>query len=352
MSHQHFRQGAGAAVYNQATQEVSSTQPASPVTTPAPTLPGRQLTKTHPCTWPGCPRFFACPHNVQQHIREKHTHEKPFKCEACAAENVETAFARQYGLNRHRAQVHGAGEKPSRVAARGRTYGSEPAAELTQPDFPFVVPDQGVEAGDEFAEMMGLLQEANNAEMDVSAGGDVEISDVQFDFGAGLPEPTTATATATSAHTNNAQDSWLFLCGDCDYAATTRKEVNMHMHPAHRVPNSRLCACSICTMLHSSSEVDAARQLSLLDQGGFQKIREDAGFSSLGENAGFATASATSAWQPAVNNDDAAADYTTTTAAAAATAAGTIDPALLNLFGPSGSAGASSEMPKGSGRWA
>lgn len=348
MSRQHFRQGAGAAAYNQATQEVSSTQLTSPATTPAPTLPGRQLTKPHPCTWPGCPRFFACPHNVQQHIREKHTHEKPFKCEACAAENVETAFARQYGLNRHRAQVHGAGEKPSRVAARGRTYGSEPAAELTQPDFPFVVPDQGVESGDEFAEMMGLLQEANNAEMDVSAGGDVDISDVQFDFGAGLPEPTTPTATTTSAHSNNAQDSGLFFCGDCDYAATTRKEVDMHMHPAHRVPNSCLCACSICSMLYSSSEVDAARQLSLLRHGGFQKIREDAGFSSLGENAGFATASTASAWQPEVNNHGAAADYTTTTAAAA----GTIDPALLNLFGPSGSAGASSEMPEESGRWA
>jgi hypothetical protein len=64
----------------------------------------------------------------------------------------------------------------------------------------------------------------------------------------------------------------------------------------------------------------------LVDQGGFQKIREaDASF--LGaQGADFATSSTatTSAWQPEVNNNS---DYATE---------GTLDPALLNLAGPSG----------------
>ena len=188
MSHQQFQQGAGAAAYNnQATAEESSsliTTNSSPATTtPAPTLPGRQLAKTHPCTWPDCPRFFACPHNVQQHIREKHTHEKPYKCEEC----VDVAFARQYGLNRHKAQVHGDGEKASRVAADRHTYGVVPSAEPEQPFVPFTEPTQATTGADaKFDESMDFLTE-ENARNDVS-GGNIEMADDQFNFDAYLSE--------------------------------------------------------------------------------------------------------------------------------------------------------------------
>jgi hypothetical protein len=337
MSYQQVQQGAGATAYNHTAPEVSSsllTANSSPgtTTTPAPTLPGRQLAKTNPCTWPNCPRFFACPHNVQQHIREKHTHEKPYKCEDC----VDVAFARQYGLNRHRAQVHGDEEKPSRVAAGRRTYGSAPSAEPEQTFVPFTESTQATTGADEmFAELMGLLGE-ENARKEVS-GGDVEMSDnqfyfapdqwetpavgmpgAQFHFDAEQPEP---------AH-NNAQhgSGELLGCGECDYFAATRNDMRMHMHVAHQVPNNPLCACNICTMLQCSSEIDAAHQLSMLVQGGFQKIREDENAGFLGEGADFATASTTttSAWQPDLDNT---ADYTT---------AGTIDPSLLNLAGLGG----------------
>lgn len=328
MSQQQFQQGAGAAAYdNDATTQASS----SLLTTnssAAPTLPGRQLAKTHPCTWPGCPRFFACPHNVQQHIREKHTYEKPYKCDEC----VDVAFARQYGLNRHKAQVHGNGEKTSNITT-GR-HADAPSDETEQPFVAFTEPAQATTGADEeFAQLMGFLTE-ENARIGVS-GVDAEMSDdqfhfdseqwgsatvdmpaAQFDFGVGQ------SALATAAH-NNAQGSEHFCCGECDYFAATRNDVRMHMHVAHQVPNNHLCACNICEILHYSSDIDAAHQRTLLVRGGFQKIREDdAGF--LGEREDFATASTTtSAWQPGVDS----ADYTT---------AGTIDPALLDLVGPSG----------------
>ena len=360
MSYQQFQQGAGAA-YNYTAPGASSSSllntnfaPAT-TTTPAPTLPGRQLANTHPCTWPGCPRFFACPHNVQQHIREKHTHEKPYKCNEC----FDVAFARQYGLNRHNAQVHGVGEKPSRVAAGQRTYATEqpfvPYTEPTQamtgaygevaaPQQPFgpyaqqTLPTLGA-SDDQFAVLMGWLQ-AQNARKEAS-GGDVEMSDDQFGFGADQQETAAVTMfdaqqaqvysnAARPANTfhNNAQNGELLYCGEseCDFFAATTDDVTSHMHVEHQVPHHQLCACELCTMIYSSSEIDAAQQKSvLLVQGGFQNIREDAA-AFLGEGADFATAptATTSAWQPEVNNN---ADYAT---------AGTIDPALLNLAGPSG----------------
>ena len=62
--------------------------------------------KTHPCTWSGCDRVFTCPHNVRQHIRETHTHERPHSCEICAAKGEIRSFARPYSLTRHKMNVH------------------------------------------------------------------------------------------------------------------------------------------------------------------------------------------------------------------------------------------------------
>jgi hypothetical protein len=377
MSYQQFQQGAGASDYNYAAPQASSSssqfnnsnQTPATTTTQAPTLPGRQLTNTFPCTWPGCPRFFACPHNVQQHIREKHTHEKPYKCDQC----FDAAFARQYGLNRHKAQVHGVGEKPLRVPAGQRTYGTAASAEQQQQQ-PFVqftptqatmgagfgfgepqqqqpyVPSAGQTLpamGDqEFAELMGFLQ-AENSREEVSGGDmeDVEMSDDQFnnqfDFGANQQEPTAAavemtdaqrvqscfdTAQAINALRNSEQNGGGILlgCGECDFFAATDNDVRSHMHDEHQVPSTPLCACELCSMVFASSEAGAEKQKALLaDQGGFQKVREaDASFPGV-QGAGFATTASTantSAWQPEVNNY---AGYAT---------AGTIDPALLSIF--------------------
>jgi hypothetical protein len=364
MSYQPLQQGAGAAAYNnQATTGASySALPNQAAgTTAPPTLPGRQLANTHACTWPGCPRFFACPHNVQQHIREKHTHEKPYKCEEC----VDVAFTRQYGLNRHKAQVHGVGEKPSRVPAIRHSHGVAPSAEPEQPFVPFAEPTQATAGADDIvAELLGYLAE-RNARIDVS-GGDVEMADDQFDFeadqsetaafdtpdaqshfGAEQQQPTTTTA----AH-NNLQGSEIFGCGECDYIGAIKNDVRMHMHVAHQVPNNPLCACDICTMLQCSSEIDTAHQLSFVVQGCFQNIREHENAGFLGEEgADFAntstststSTSTTSAWQPDVGNDGADDLYNAN--------AGTIDPAVLNLAGPSGF-GRHEQNSSSSGRWA
>ena len=55
--------------------------------------------KAHQCD--ECLRYFACPHNVEQHKREKHTLERPYVCRACGK-----GFARPFTCNRHVRSLH------------------------------------------------------------------------------------------------------------------------------------------------------------------------------------------------------------------------------------------------------
>ncbi|KAF7846045.1 hypothetical protein BT93_L5456 [Corymbia citriodora subsp. variegata] len=68
-----------------------------------------QERKTMPCTYDGCSRMFSCQFNVDQHIREKHTEERPFVCEKCGAD-----FARFFTLKRHQDLDHDKIKKSSR----------------------------------------------------------------------------------------------------------------------------------------------------------------------------------------------------------------------------------------------
>ncbi|KAK4505105.1 hypothetical protein PRZ48_003068 [Zasmidium cellare] len=82
----------------------------NPTTNPAPSDPPADYHKpkhTVPCTWEGCGRMFTCQHNVNQHIREAHTGERPSVCEICAKLGGSAAFSRPYSLNRHLRSQHG-----------------------------------------------------------------------------------------------------------------------------------------------------------------------------------------------------------------------------------------------------
>lgn len=59
-----------------------------------------------PCTWEGCSQMFTCRHNVEQHIREKHTGERPYVCAICAQHGGDSTFARPASLYRHMRQQH------------------------------------------------------------------------------------------------------------------------------------------------------------------------------------------------------------------------------------------------------
>ncbi|KXL41650.1 MAG: hypothetical protein FE78DRAFT_518584 [Acidomyces sp. 'richmondensis'] len=53
----------------------------------------------------GEPRLFAGRHHLQQHIRERHTQERPYKCPVCGPGH--RGFNRAWTLNRHLGTIHG-----------------------------------------------------------------------------------------------------------------------------------------------------------------------------------------------------------------------------------------------------
>ena len=108
--------------------------------TPQCTPSGRP--KRHPCPYDckdkltGEVRHFASRHNVDQHVREQHTGERPYRCVICE----EKAYARPFGLNRHMAAKHGImlGPRQSNVCKRQqqdpRTKTSSPSTATHAPD--------------------------------------------------------------------------------------------------------------------------------------------------------------------------------------------------------------------------
>lgn len=240
----------------------------------------RNREKKYPCTWQGCDRYFDCLHNVQQHIREAHTGEKPYKCAACAAEGAFSAFSRQFGLNRHMRQVHFVGAQSSKAV-------SSPSAS-----------NPGVAA------IGAVLAEAS---FDTDAfSSDVEISDEQFQFDAEL----TDTDVTGIQHSG----SLSFACDECGHVAASEEDVFAHMHASHQAPNTRFCACNICTMMFKPGEQDAMHHTTLLGNGAFY-IPSDASFAQDGPNVTIAPA-----WSSQLGPGD-------------ATGCDSIDPALLSFSG-------------------
>jgi hypothetical protein len=237
----------------------------------------RNRAKKYPCTWEGCDRFFDCPHNVQQHIREAHTGERPYVCDVCVAECAFSAFSRQYGLNRHKRQVHFVGTQTSKAVSN---------------------------SNDEFAGI-GAILARENFEMG-AASSDVEMFEGQFNFDAELSD----------TDISGAQDSGiLFACGECGHASATEEDTFTHMHASHKAPNTRFCACKICTTMFTSSEEDAANHRMLLRTGAFHAA-SDASFAQDGPNVTMAPA-----WSAAqLGTSD-------------ATGWDAVDPALLSFSG-------------------
>ncbi|KAM0700763.1 hypothetical protein Q7P35_012484 [Cladosporium inversicolor] len=240
----------------------------------------RNRDKKYPCMWQGCDRYFDCRHNVQQHIREAHTGEKPYECDACAADGAFSAFSRHYGLNRHMRQVHFVGTQSSKAVSSSSAGNSEVAA------------------------IGAMLAEAS---FDLDAfSSDVETSEEQFQFDAELP----AMEISGTQHS----DSLSFACDECGHVSSSEDDIFAHMHAIHQAPNTRFCTCNICTMMFKPSEEDAVNHTMLLGNGAFH-MPSDANFAQDGPNV-----TMTPAWSSQLGPGD-------------ATGCDSNDPALLSFSG-------------------
>lgn len=235
-----------------------------PATEPSAPRSRRNREKKYPCSWQGCDRFFECRHNVQQHIREAHTLEKPYGCDLCAAEGAFSAFSRQYGLNRHMRQVHSIVMQAAKPASNSAASNPGVAAGHQW------VNQSQIIVNDEFADVGVMLAQAN-FEMD-NASSDVEMSDGQFHFDT---EPSDMDFAGVQQLT--------FACDECGYASAAEEHIFMHMHGIHKCPNTRFCACQVCTTMFSSSEVDAMNHAAFMRNGAFH-MPSDAKFAQDGPN--------------------------------------------------------------------
>jgi hypothetical protein len=190
---------------------------------------------------------------VQQHIREAHTGEKPYECEVCAAEGVFSAFSRQYGLKRHKGQVHFLGTQSSTTASSSNASNPGAAAVVQRTDQLQIV------GNDDFEGIGAILAQAN---FDVGAdSSDVQVSDGRFVFDAELSDMDISGAQHGGG--------LIFACDDCGYASATEEDICMHMHATHEAPNTRFCACKVCKTMFKPNKEDAINHTILLRAGAF-----------------------------------------------------------------------------------
>ena len=238
----------------------------------------RNRPKKYPCSWQGCDRFFDCRHNVQQHIREAHTLEKPYECDFCTAEGVFSAFSRQYGLNRHMRQVHSVNNQPSKAMS------SSSASHSAAPQW--TNRSQLLE-NDKFTETGAMLAQAKFEVGAVSS--DVEMADSQFQFDAELSDM------------DISGEQLFFSCDQCGHTSAIEEDIFTHMHALHNFPNTQFCSCRICTLMFKPSKEDAMNHEILLGNGAFHLPSDAASFAQDGPNVTIAPA-----WSSQLGPGDAA----------------------------------------------
>jgi len=244
--------------------------------------PKKGNTKRYQCTWEGCDRMFAGPHNVNQHIREAHTKEKPFKCPECTALGYDTGFARPFSLNRHRRQRHHVDTRVARPAGvvenargpgamaagdadmggmlRGVLFGNNvnnnsaalPQAPANMGGFQNNAP--ATQNGED--DWFGAFANSGNAAAQAdNSGGQAFAPDATIDdfFNSGNDQMN------VKQPSDQIQPA-VISCGHCGYKTQDQNPMLLHQHDEHLVPNTPLCDCTVCKMIYVGDDSEPGAQ--------------------------------------------------------------------------------------------
>ncbi|KAK0251809.1 hypothetical protein LTS09_013037 [Friedmanniomyces endolithicus] len=181
--------------------------------------------KTIPCPYnctdiTGAPRMFSGRFNVRQHVTEKHTKTRHYKCRICGVKC--RGFNRQWCLNRHLRQIH------KLIVGPGRGRGRRGRAKTA------LLAEDREDATAPAAEAPPWMEEATGPA--VVAGN---FAFVQLE------------------------------CYACKAAFGNREEMLVHLHVAHDEPPSPYCSCLNCVA--QAVQPEAETRL-LLREGGFDLV--------------------------------------------------------------------------------
>lgn len=201
-----------------------------------PTAGSSSKAKKFPCTWDAaCPQSFTCPHNREQHIREKHTFERPNVCPVCANVGTEKSFSRPFALYRHLREVH----KRSVPMGKGNRPKGQAGVVVLEGRITKAPPVKGRGAKGPGARGVCGLEETNRAEEEdatvsspLHAGGGVHT---------GLPD-------RGNTHVEDLR------CSFCHILVETQNQLQMHQHDNHCTPMHEGCPCTRWLNHHNSMD--------------------------------------------------------------------------------------------------
>lgn len=224
----------------------SHTPENSPPPAPRKAAPRTPRACNHPCPYPDCDRAFTCPHNVKQHVREKHTNERPHRCPVCLENGIEhVRFNRPFCMYRHMATMHGMQVGPGRggkarekrleqsAKARGskgkERAVSEEESEFNDFDFNQWPAFDTSPTHQSFAINNGAIDntpKSNNAGPSDASARMIELGSIPV-----MSPPSVFEAVK---------------CYTCKELFFGHVAVLSHMHSAHNVPQTPFCACGSC----------------------------------------------------------------------------------------------------------
>jgi len=192
----------------------------------------------------------ACQFNLDQHIREKHTLDKPYPCFFC-----HKSFARAWSKNRHEAEVHGDQRSDTRtVKSRKTAHGAKMAEQQKQREprpAPVVSDADRVVEPLKSPDLAQLLARVDNTDLSALLA-----------VGTFAPVPTALGEAASAidpglSYANETLEQPPFTCVVHGFAFTTVGEWRMHGHEEHNVLYSVNCPCEVCQTVIRSPVLSA-----------------------------------------------------------------------------------------------
>lgn len=207
--------------------------------------------KVIPCPYPGCDTKHSCRYNLNGHIREKHTKERPYICDVpgCSAD-----FNRPWLLTRHKKKKH-PGMSTDQVHVLQEDLDANANANANENDgndngYPPYSQSEGMPPWPPaFLPLMNCIYTGDTDHITVP-GPYNEVKALLSVVTEGFSELDTNTWTRLTAVPPPSSPA-IYVCMDCnfDHVHLTAGDLQAHYHVAHNIPHQDNCSCHMRSAL-------------------------------------------------------------------------------------------------------